>query len=180
MPHRAYARLMDDYNEALSSRARAHGGEVLPPQGDGFVCVWCVAEGDNAPTGADLTARLKACLAAVDVGRAADAFNRMHPDNERLPTRIGLTVGPVTVFSNSDRGLFEVLGDCVNVAARLRDLNVTAGTSILASQAVAEGLDAIVAVRPLVGTPQLKGVEHAPAIVEICAAPADSPSVLTP
>ena len=55
--------------------------------------------------------------------------------------RIGLTAGTVTIHSDADRGVFNVIGDAVNVAARLRDLNRELGTGVLASEDVVKGLE---------------------------------------
>ena len=166
LTHRRYAQLMSDYNRTLSEPVRLHGGEALPPQGDGFVAVWYQRAVDAARP-ADRSARLQACRAAIDISEVAERFNEAQPEGERLRTRIGITEGPVTVFSDADRGVFEVFGDAVNVAARLRDLNVQLGTSILASQEVAHGLDDAVGIRPIPDSFALKGVRQRVAVIEI-------------
>jgi class 3 adenylate cyclase len=166
IPHRDYTRLMDEYNDALSRPARAYGGEVLPPQGDGFVCLWCLPAERSSPV-VDAATRQKACLAALAIKRASEEFNRSRPHGQRLVTRIGLTIGSVTLFFNTDRGLFEALGDPINVASRVRDLNVAARTSILAAEAVIEGLDGVVDVKPVHVASPLKGVDHPIAVYEL-------------
>ena len=58
------------------------------------------------------------------------------PDGVMLPTRIGLNTGPaigVTV-GTENRMNYTLLGDAVNVAARLEQLNKQFGTHILATE----------------------------------------------
>ena len=80
--------------------------------------------------GDDEKVRLRACTAALEIVAASERLNQQLVENQRLPTRIELTIGTVTIHSDADRGVFEVFGDAVNVAARLRDLNVEFGTRV--------------------------------------------------
>jgi adenylate cyclase len=166
LTHHRYVQVMSDYNRALSEPVRLRHGEALPPQGDGFVAIWYERALDPGG-GGDRSARVQACRAAIEISEAAERFNSAQPEGERLPTRIGITEGAVTIFSDADRGVFEVFGDAVNVAARLRDLNVQLGTSILALREVADGLEDVIGSRPIPGTFALKGIVTPPAICEI-------------
>jgi adenylate cyclase len=167
LPHGPYAHLMTSYHRALSSVVAVGGGEPLPPQGDGFIALWWVRDrGHGSEAGVAIT-RLQACRTALAVVAAAERFNRDQPAATQLPTRIGLNLGAVTIHSDADRGVFEAFGDVVNVAARLRDLNVRLGTRILASGDVVRGLDPNLAFDKVEGRVSLKGVEHPPDVVEI-------------
>ena len=82
---------MSDYNDALSKPVWVHGGEVLAPQGDGFMCVWHERPRKDDAAHVDPSCRLEACLTALEIARVAEQFNAAQPDGQRLPTRIGLT-----------------------------------------------------------------------------------------
>ena len=162
LSHGRYARLMNEYNEALRAPVIARGGATLEPQGDGFVCLWC------APGKAiDAAMRQQACAAALEIADASQRFNRSQPEGEQLPTRVGLNIGMVTVYSDADRGIFKAFGDTVNVAARLRDLNVELGTRVLACDRLVDGLGHDFVVRHLPGTHSLKGVASPTAVFEV-------------
>ncbi len=175
LPHGPYAQLMDDYRQMLLKAVRSHGGEPVPPEGDGLICVWrCPSAGDGAPGTCDETTRLRACKAAVDIAEETERFNSHHPQDQQLPTRIGLNVGTITVYSDADRGVFEVFGDTINVAARLRDLNRELGSSVLASGDVTDGLEAKLRFKRVGSDPPLRGVEHPPVVFEFVRSPSES------
>jgi adenylate cyclase len=155
LPHDRYARLLDEYNRALCGPVRSRGGSTLEPQGDGFVCLWCLPRQSGAAG-----IRLQACVAALEIAEASMRFDLNHPDGQQLPTRVGLNVGRVTIYSDADRGVFKAFGDAVNVAARLRDLNVSLGTRVLAGDTVVEGLGRVLTVRRFLEPFALKGVSH--------------------
>ena len=118
-----YARLIRDYHEALTQPVLKRGGAALAPEGDGFAGVWRSNQVRGVGKDTDASRRLHACLAALEIVEAARQFNLGQPDGKQLPVRIGLTAGTVTIHSNADRGVFTAVGDAMNVAARLRDLN---------------------------------------------------------
>ena len=115
------------------------------------------------PSGASFTA----CSAALDMVAAADRFNQERAEDERLPVRIGLTVGAVTLRSDADRGAFEAVGDAVNVASRLQEVNRQLGTTIFAAAPVVEGFgDAFMLAKVEVPV-GMKGVSHTPDVMTI-------------
>jgi len=138
-----------------------HAGDPVPPVGDGFVAVWRCHVADEEDM------RLLACTAALEIVAASERLNRQLIEEQRLPTRVGLTVGTITIYSDSDRGVFEVFGDVVNVAARLRDLNVQFGTRILAAGAVVADLDTRLTLQAMPGEFALKGVSQVPAVFAV-------------
>jgi adenylate cyclase len=162
LPHSAYAALMTEYNRALARCVTTRGGLALPPHGDGFVSLWVV--GSGAADKADVSTRLIACEAALEMARAAAHFNQERPEAERLPLRLGLTLGKVTIRSDADRGAFEAVGDAVNVAARLQQLNQELGTSVLASADLVGDLSMHLQLRRIDVLLTLKGVTHAPEV----------------
>jgi adenylate cyclase len=161
LSHDAYADLMRRYHETLVTPVRRHGGDALPPQGDGFVALWPIR--DDASRAALQRA---ATSAALDVLRATEQFNGGQPEDQQLATRVGLSIGPVTLVADADRGLVEAFGDAINVAARLRDLNVRLGTSVLATYAVTDGVSGV-PVTDVPGDWALKGVARPPRIVAL-------------
>jgi class 3 adenylate cyclase len=92
--------------------------------------------------------------------------------------RIGLTVGQVTVCSDADRGVFEAVGDTVNVAARLQQANRELRTSILASSQLVQDLLPPLQLRHIDVPFVLKGVTHAPEVCELVTreTPASTPA----
>jgi class 3 adenylate cyclase len=160
IPHDQYARVMRHYIARLSGCVTARSGDVLDPQGDGFVCVWRCS-------GATRATRLEACLAALDVLDAADSLDREAGGGIHLPTRVAATMGMVTLHSDGDRGTFQAYGDPLNLAARLRDLNKQFGTRFIASADVVEGLEDALLLKPLIGDYVLKGFARPPAIFEV-------------
>jgi adenylate cyclase len=166
LSHPRYARLMNEYNEALRAPVIARGGATLEPQGDGFVCLWCTPRKTI-----DAAMRQQACAAALEIADASRRFNQSQPEGEQLPTRVGLNVGTVTIYSDADRGVFKAFGDTVNVAARLRDLNVELGTHVLACDRAVEGLHGVFTVRPVPGTFVLRGVVRRTSVFEVNSGP---------
>jgi adenylate cyclase len=156
---------LDRYFAILFGLVGRHGGVVTDVVGDGTTSVW------TAP-GPDRSCRLRACLAALEISRALDAFNEQNRPRT-MPTRIGLNAGAAMVgnVGGSGRFAYSVVGDCVNTASRLQTLNKKVGTRIIAAAAVVEGLDEIVT-RPL-GRFQLRGKDDALAAVEVIGSAAD-------
>lgn len=162
LPHDAYASLMGEYIRTLQRCVTARGGLALAPNGDGFVSLW-IPGGSTV----DPSIRLAACQAALDMTTAASRFNEARPEGERLPLRLGLTVGAVTIRSDADRGAFEAVGDAVNVAARLQQAGREIGAAVLASGELVEGLSAHLRLRAIDVPLTLSGVTHAPHVFEL-------------
>jgi adenylate cyclase len=156
---------LDRYFAILFGVVDRHGGVVTDVVGDGTTSVW------TAP-GPERSCRLRACLAALEISRALDAFNEQNRPRT-MPTRIGLNAGAAMVgnVGGSGRFAYSVVGDCVNTASRLQTLNKKVGTRIIAAAAVVEGLDEIVT-RPL-GKFQLCGKGDALVAVEVVGSAAD-------
>jgi adenylate cyclase len=122
------AELLGEYFQCLSDVISDHGGTVDKFIGDGIMAFW------NAP-GADEEHALKAVRSALR-GRAAIASL---PHAHILFTRFGLHTCEAMIgnFGARDRFAYTLLGDGINLAARLEGANKEYGTQILLSEATA-------------------------------------------
>ena len=130
-PHELVAAL-NDYLETVLAPIRAHGGVVNTFIGDGLFASF------NMP------------LACEEPCRRGGAGGHRHPARRRQPHlrrpgrgarhRIGISTGHVIGGSvgAGQRLSFTLLGDTVNLAARLEELNKHYGTRILVSQSTRE------------------------------------------
>ncbi len=124
---------LNDYLETVLEPIRAHGGVVNTFIGDGLFASF------NMP----LACQDHACAAvraAIDIQRAIGS--RTFGDfGVAFATRIGISTGNVIGGSvgTGQRVTFTLLGDTVNLAARLEQLNKDYGTSILVSDSTREG-----------------------------------------
>jgi adenylate cyclase len=132
--------LMNEYYEVVFEPVRRHGGIVSDVKGDAALAIWATAQPDADP-------RRRACLAACEVDRAVERFNRVlgrRTSGElALPTRIGLHAGRMSLGNVGaiDHFEFRAVGDIVNTATRIQGLNKSLGTRILASGETLESLD---------------------------------------
>ncbi|MFV1957844.1 MAG: adenylate/guanylate cyclase domain-containing protein [Planctomycetota bacterium] len=123
------------YLEVLTRGVQGWGGTIDKFMGDGVLAFF------NAPRD-DPDHVAHACRAALAVQQAL-AAKRPEWEAEGLPpflTRIGLHTDEVVVgnIGTAERFSYTVLGDGVNLAARLESLNKAYGTWILASRDVRE------------------------------------------
>lgn len=131
-------RFLNDYYETIFPLVQRHGGRVSDIIGDSMLAVWA----GDAPPG---VLRERACLAALDIARAVDRFNQAH-DSMRLPTRIGLSFGPMSFghIGGADHYEYRPVGDTVNMASRIEGLNKALSTRILVAENV---LDEVIGLR---------------------------------
>ncbi len=142
-------------NEVVES---AHHGRTIDIVADSAMCVWEAPGGTRAQGDPDsLKSRQNACLAAVDLSRAIDRFNKRKvaaagDDGFALPTRFGLHAGWTAVGAIGGGGHYDygVVGDVPNTASRVEGLNKILGSRVLATRSVTDNLSNIVS-RP-VGT----------------------------
>jgi adenylate cyclase len=135
VPEDELAKLTTRYFEELSACVEKRGGEVLEVRGDGMIAVW------SAPTD-DRVSSVQASRAALDILQAVRRLDREDPSRQ-LPTRIGLHAGRVALGNVGGGGhlAFSVVGDTMNTAARIQELNKLLGTGLLASSVVVRNLD---------------------------------------
>jgi adenylate cyclase len=130
----AVVELVNRYFGALFGPVLDNGGMVSDVKGDGLLAVW-----NYQSAGGEFKASVcKACLEMVE---RVDELNRQHPAH-RLPTRLGVDFGPVALARVGAHARFEYrpVGDPVNTASRLEELNKLLKTRILVSEAFAHGV----------------------------------------
>jgi adenylate cyclase len=119
--------IFDDAVEAVV----AHHGIVNKFLGDGFMAVFGVAAEDSS----------SACSEAVAAGLdVLDRIDKLVTDGRIPATRVGLGLhaGPAVVgnIGSARRKEYTVIGDVVNVAARVETLNKELGTTMLVTEEV--------------------------------------------
>jgi len=151
--------LMNRYFEAVCAPVREQGGMVSDITGDAVLAIW--------PAGI-LTSELRktVCVTALDLLASVAQFNRSEPEYS-LPTRVGLSGGPMFTgnVGSGESLTYRPLGDIVNTASRIENLNKQLGTRLLASQPVVEDLPGILTRK--VGSFQLIGKTRPVVIYEL-------------
>jgi len=174
--------LLNRYLDRMSGAIESHGGVIDKFIGDAIMALFGapIAQGDAAD---------RALAAALAMERALDELNRELAAEDRAPLALGLGVNTARVVAGnigSHRRLnYSVIGDGVNVAARLQALTRTAEyrTNLITSAATLAALrdPKKFSPRPL-GRVQVKGRNEAVDIfaVESRSAPGPSPSPESP
>ncbi len=129
---------LNEYFKTVVDCVLAHGGTLQKFIGDAVLAVW----GDTRTAGPAEDAR-RAVESALAIRSAVGRLNHSwagRPDRVPFHPGIGLHHGPAMVGSigHPQRMEFTVLGDAVNVAARLESANRQLGTDILASDSIRE------------------------------------------
>ncbi len=160
--------ILNEYLEGIIQIAFRHEGTLERIVGDGLAILF------SAPLEQpDHRSRALAC--ALDIRR----FTRQHAAAQHASgvvigrTRIGVHSGEVVVGNFGGATLFDyrALGDAVNVASRLENLNRWLGTELCVSEVIREANPRI-PMRPI-GDVQLKGREQTIRLYEPCEAEAD-------
>jgi adenylate cyclase len=153
------------YFEQVSSAISQEQGTVDKFIGDGVMAFW------GAPLSLNDT-ELRACCGALRAARRMEATNLRWRAEGRptLRLRIGLNSAEVLVgnVGSSERFSYTVMGDGVNVAARLESTNKVFGTTICMSDSVFEAVASKVVARPLRRV-QVKGRVQAFMVYELLA-----------
>ena len=162
------------YFEKISRAIADEQGTVDKFIGDGVMAFW----GAPLPL-AD--GALHACRGALRAARRMERTNEQWRAEGRQPfrIRIGLNSADVLVgnVGSSDRFSYTVMGDGVNVAARLEGMNKTFGTTICISDSVFDAVAAKIVARPLRRV-QVKGRKQAFMVYELLAlAGSDDPEL---
>lgn len=147
MDSRSTVALLNRYMGSMNALLTEHEAYVNKFLGDGLMAFWGAFEEDQSHAERAVRAAI-ACIQRVEELNL-DAGRDGHP---RLAMRFGLSTGPVTVgdcgappqFSD-----FTVIGDSVNLAARLESANKQFGTSILINARTNEMLTRDVLRRPV-------------------------------
>ncbi|HUV08549.1 MAG TPA: adenylate/guanylate cyclase domain-containing protein, partial [Spirochaetia bacterium] len=138
--------LLNDYLTAMTDIIQEEGGTVDKYEGDAIIAFW------NAPLEQEDHA-LRAVRAAL---RCQAKLEEMRPAfRERvgkdLFMRIGMNTGPAVVGNMGSHNRFDytMLGDAVNLAARLEGINKQFGTYTMISQSTNSGMVGAYPVREL-------------------------------
>lgn len=126
--------LLNAYLSAMTDIILAHGGTIDKYEGDAIVAFW----------GAPVTQKDHAKRAVEAAVECQQKLVQMRPQFEKycegIFHRIGLNTGRAVVgnFGSKQRFDYTMLGDAVNLAARLEGVNKQFGTSIMCSKATVE------------------------------------------
>lgn len=160
LPPDQLVRALNEYLETVLAPIRAHGGVVNTFIGDGLFASF------NMPLACEGHATA-AVRAALDIQRAIGSrtFGDM---GMAFATRIGISTGGVIGGSvgAGQRMSFTLLGDTVNLAARLEELNKHHGTSILVSESTRANCNGTFTFNPL-GNVAVRGRSEPIAIFSI-------------
>ena len=154
---------LSGYFEDVSRAIAQEHGTIDKFSGDGIMAFW----GAPAPQADHV---LRACAGALRAARRMEKLNQIWSADGRpnMRIRIGLNCANVLVgnVGSSERLSYTVMGDGVNVAARLEGINKTFGTTICISDSVFEAVEADILARPLRKV-QVKGRKHEFMIYEL-------------
>lgn len=155
-PERIVATL-NDYFERTTCHIFDHDGVVIKFIGDAIFAAW------GAPIH-EPEAALKAARAAWKLFQS----DKLVVDGVPIRTRIGVHIGDVVAgnVGSTRRVDYTLIGDAVNLAARLESLNKTLGTHILISDEVRQGLGGEFRTR-MVGRFRVKGRREVTVIHEL-------------
>jgi TolB-like protein/class 3 adenylate cyclase/thioredoxin-like negative regulator of GroEL len=109
----ATARRLGNYREIIEGLVARHHGRVFGSAGDSFI--------------AEFASPVEAVRAAAEIQRELEAHNVELPEERRMRLRIGINLGDVMVEGDN------LLGDGVNIAARLETLAEPGGISLARS-----------------------------------------------
>ncbi len=128
---------LNEYFTDMVEGINNNGGTLHKFIGDAIMAVW----GDISNNSATMEAG-RALQAAIDMRIALDKLNRrwLTQDRPEFKMGVGINFGQVTVgnIGAPQRMEFTVIGDSVNLAARLESLNKKFGTEILIGQSMYE------------------------------------------
>jgi adenylate cyclase len=135
------AQILNEHLTLMTRIVLAHGGTIDKFIGDAVMAFW------GAPIDDPAHAR-NGVEAAIEMQAAMTRF-RSEPGRPELHMRIGLNTGSVVVgnLGSKDRFAYTVIGDAVNLAARLEPLNRLYRTPILLSEATATAVGDAVRLR---------------------------------
>jgi adenylate cyclase len=117
---------LNRYFESLFGRVADHGGFVSDIIGDAMLAIWPHRSADT---------RVRLLHALLEMRDAAQQFNERLAGN-RLMTRFGVDWGRVTLTTIGAHAHYEyrAVGEAVNTASRIQELNKKLGTRVLLSR----------------------------------------------
>lgn len=161
MPAPQVVELLNTFFSKMIQVVLAHGGTVDKLMGDSVMALFGVPQ-------AGATDPLRAVRCALDMHRALAELNRERARLDQPPIEMGIGInsGPVVAgnIGSLDRMDYTVIGDNVNIAARLQGIAEAGDT--LVSEATHSKVAAMVRAIPLEPA-QLKGRQHQVAVFRI-------------
>ena len=153
---------LNKYFTAMTSIVKEHGGFVDKYVGDAIIAVFGAPQHD--PDHA-LHAVQSALACDKRLKELEDSFNL--PGGLKVSARIGVNTGPMLVgnIGSSDRLNYTIMGDAVNLAARIEGVNKMYGTTVMASDSTMEQCRGEIQVREL-DIVRVKGKETPTTIYE--------------
>ena len=120
---------LNEYLSAMTDIIFKYEGTLDKYVGDEIMAFW------NAPIEQENHA-VRACMTALDMMEKLHALNESWPEDRRLNIGIGLNSGIMTVgnMGSSNRMDYTLMGDNVNLGARLEGTNKIYGTNIIISE----------------------------------------------
>ena len=160
MPPEELAGFLNRYYGSLFGRVAERGGFVSDVVGDSMVAIWP----DRTPD-----TRRRVLLALLEMRDAVEQFNLTAAGNQ-LKTRFGVDWGRVALTTIGAGAHYEyrAVGDAVNTANRIQELNKRLGTRILVSDPVVGNAGGEFLLRNL-GRYLLRGKSHAVQVHELVA-----------
>lgn len=155
-----FSRLNEYYRDVMTP-VIDNGGIVTDLVGDAMIAVWHT-------TTSQADQRLSACYAALNIKKAAEQFHWQLGKDIQMPTRIGIHAGEFVLGTLGAHKHFEyrAVGDTVNTATRLENLNKLLGTKIIASKKAIQALEGHFIFRKL-GTFSVHGKQERLKICEL-------------
>lgn len=165
---------LSEYFEEMSSILTNHHGTIDKYIGDAIMAFWGAPQQDSHHA-------LNCCLSALLCQKRLLDLNRKwkYEKKPELATRIGIHVGEAIVgnIGSSERMNYTLIGDSVNLAARLEGTNKMYGTNIIVSESTVKQLHEHAVVRPL-DIVAVKGKNEGIKIYELVALNNSNPLVL--
>ena len=134
MPPEALAAFLGEYLTPMTELVLASGGTLDKYIGDAVMALWGapIDDAQHAAHACEVALRMQEALAELNVGWQREG-------KPKVAIGIGVNTGPMAVGNMGSAARFDytVLGDQVNLAARLEALNKEYGTQILVGEATA-------------------------------------------
>jgi adenylate cyclase len=163
-PPQTVVRFLNSYLSNMTEVVFKFGGTIDKFMGDGIMVVYCapIWNKDHAE---------KACRSALDMIFQLESINKDHKYEKEDPIAIGVGIntGEMTIGNIGSAKKFDytVIGDSVNLGARLESLNKIFGTSILVSEYTKAKVPEGIFLFREIGKVQVKGKENQVTIYEL-------------
>lgn len=135
-------RLVNEYLGAMSAIIERHRGCLLDFTGDGLIAVFGLPlpDADHAHNAVKCAIEMRQCLTRLNgEWEARGLAARWHAVGiDRIEARMGIHTGPLVAgnIGSESRMKYSVMGDTVNIAARLEEMNKDFNSTILLSDQV--------------------------------------------